>query len=158
MERFYETEDLESAIFGPGEISGPDAMDAPDAAEAPEDLAEEADLPSLELELTLEDGRRLACQAVGVFLAGEKQYIALRPKEDTEGLIHILELAQGEDDQAKLLPVEDDRELEEAARAFYHMIGDEGREGEWIEEPADEKPAGTDEENTGKDGMEDDRD
>lgn len=152
MERFYETEDLESAVFGS------DAIEAPDAVEDPEDLAEAADLPSLELELTLEDGRRLACQAVGVFLAGEKQYIALHPKEDTEGVIHILELARGEDDQAKLLPVEDEQELEEAARAFYHMIGDDGREGEWIEEPADEEPADTDEENTGKDGTEDDRD
>lgn len=129
MERFYETDDLEKAIFGT-------ESDEREEEWTGGTFKEDVELPALELELVLEDGNTMLCIARGVFLAGEKQYIALQPKEDTEGKVHILELTEGENDEAKLLPVEDEEEFKAAAKAFYHMIGEE--QGEWQEAPADE--------------------
>lgn len=132
MKRFYETEDLETEIFGA------------EVGEAQEDAGltdlnrllenEDEALPALELELELTDGQSLACEALGVFGAGERQYIALHPKEDEKGIIHILRLEEGENDEAKLLPVEEDEELEAAARAFYQLIDGRDWDGTWAED------------------------
>lgn len=136
MAGIYSTEDLEQMVFSENESEEPDSRTAaqPDEEEALRTFLKEElsagvpeGFPTLELELTLEDGRNLVCEVVGVFLVQSgKQYMALHPKEDTEGLIHILEMAEGEDDELLLLPIEDEGEREEAEQTFYRLLAENG--------------------------------
>ena len=104
---------------------------------------QEGEFPALELELELENGQTLKCQVVSVFLAGEKEYMALHPVEDTEGMIHIMILEQGENDDIRLLPVEDEAELERAALAFHKFMDDSKLEYEDEMELVDEAAENT---------------
>ena len=126
MKKFFDTSELEFEVFSDTD----NLRDMTDEEFREADGIEENDFPALELELTLSDGSILVYEAVGVFVLGEKEYMALHPKNDTEGIIHIMELTQGEDDEIKLLPVEDDKEFEMATEAFYRLIADRNVEGE----------------------------
>lgn len=122
MKHFYDTDLLENEIFGdepdPDEFGAEqDGEFAPDSEE-PDD-AEPADLI---FTLTLEDGSEMTCRAECVFLENEKEYIALDMGNDE---IQIMELAEGEDDNILLLPLEDDGEREAAFRAFLEIMGTE---------------------------------
>lgn len=121
----YRTEDLEQLVFADGEPDEEttlrDALEQELSPGVPEEF------PALEFTLNLEDGRTLVCEAFGIFAAvyegAERQYIALHPKEDTEGLIHLLRMEPGEDDELLLVPMEDDGEQQEAEQAFYRLFG-----------------------------------
>lgn len=135
MAGIYRTDDLEQMVFSgeDGESAGIGTDEEQEDEALRTFLKEELaagvpeSFPTLELELTLEDGRTLLCEAAGIFLANEeKQYMALHPKEDTEGLIHILEMAEGEDDALLLLPIEDEGEREEAEQTFYRLFVEDG--------------------------------
>lgn len=99
-------------------------------AERETENQEDGDFPALELELTLEDGEQLTCEVVGVFLEGEKEYMALHPKGNEEDLVHLMILEQGEDDSICLLPIEDEAEMEKAALAFHRFMDDSALEFE----------------------------
>lgn len=55
----------------------------------------------------------------GVFLEGGKEYIAL---ETGDGEILIMELGQGEDDEIRLLPIEDEEEGRQALAAYEYFF------------------------------------
>ena len=98
MKTFFDTEFLESQVFGEGEAeyeeenritdgdrSDPDAEEE-EIEEAEED--EEAEEIPVELTLNLEDGRTLCCRVSGVFMEQEKEYIALEADgNEDEGMI-----------------------------------------------------------------------
>ena len=115
MAKLYETAELEAELFE-------DTVETMDFAENNmEDLGE---LPALELTLELTDGRILEYELGGVFVHEEKEYAALHPKTDTEGIFHVMELAQGEDDEIQLLPVPDE-EWDAVSESFYKFLSDE---------------------------------
>ena len=67
--------------------------------------------------VTLQNGTQTEYTVAGVFLEGEKEYIAL---ETQEGHIHIMELLEGEeDDEVRLLPVEEKEERAIEAFCYY---------------------------------------
>ncbi len=81
---------------------------------------EEAD--PIVMTLTLEDGSQMECGVVGVFLEGEKEYIAL---ETPEGKIHIMELGREDDDGITLIPVENEEEQEKVIETFIQLFTEE---------------------------------
>lgn len=157
MSRFYGIQDYESLVFdedrsseeeafGPvpeGETgSGPEGewvfedLDSPDGEWSPEELSPEIlqelsaeDFPPLMVDLITEDGNRLRYEAMGVFLVGDCQYMALHPEgEAREGEIpvELMRYTKGPEDELVLLPIEDEEEFAAASQAFYQMMGDDG--------------------------------
>ena len=115
MAKLYETAELEAELF----------EDSVEAEDFSEDYIEDLeDLPALELTLELADGRILEYELGGVFVHDDREYAALHPKTDTEGIYHLMELAQGEDDDIKLLPVADE-DWEAVSTSFYKYLSDE---------------------------------
>lgn len=121
MAGMYSTEDLEWQVFSDG-LETKEDFPASEFLEDFPALENLEDFPVMEFTLALEDGRELTCEAVGIFGNDAAQYIALHPKEDQEGLIHILKMVQGDEDELLLLPVEDDKERMEAESEFYRMF------------------------------------
>lgn len=130
MKTFFDTEFLESQVFGEGEaeyeeenrITDGDRSD-PDAEE--EEIEEAEEIP-VELTLNLEDGRTLCCRVSGVFMEQEKEYIALEADgNEDEGMIFLMGLSQGEEDELRLRPLEDEEEREAAFSAFFRMVEEE---------------------------------
>ena len=119
MRHTYDTEALEAQIFGSG--PGWTDVEEPDTEEADTEELEDAGLAGTAdpviMEVTLEDGTQTEYIVAGVFLEGEKEYIALQTRE---GDIHIMELSEGEEGEAALLPVRDKEEQERAIEAFYY--------------------------------------
>ena len=70
----------------------------------------------------MEDGSQMECGVVGVFLEGEKEYIAL---ETPEGKIHIMELGREDDDGITLIPVENEEEQEKVIETFIQLFTEE---------------------------------
>lgn len=118
---------------------------AEDYAEIEHLLAEDAaDFPALELSLELTDGRILEYEVASVFVHGEKEYIGLHPKSDADGLIHIMQLTQGEDDEIELLPIKDEEELQAVYDAFFKLYADDYEAEDSVEmDNEQEAPDGT---------------
>ena len=76
--------------------------------------------------LTLEDDTELECDVVAIFPAGEKQYIALLPREGAQaenGEVFLYRYAQENDDaEPTLANIEDDEEYDIAADAFDMLL------------------------------------
>ena len=130
MRHTYDTEALEAQIFGSG--PGWTDVEEPDTEEADTEELEDAGLAGTAdpviMEVTLGDGTQTEYIVAGVFLEGEKEYIALQTRE---GDIHIMELSEGEEGEAALLPVRDKEEQERAIEAFYY----------YFEQPQAENPS-----------------
>ncbi len=136
MKTFFDTEFLESQVFGEGEAeyeeenritdgdrSDPDAEE--EEIEEAEEVEEAEEIP-VELTLNLEDGRTLCCRVSGVFMEQEKEYIALEADgNEDEGMIFLMGLSQGEEDELRLRPLEDEEEREAALSAFFRMVEEE---------------------------------
>lgn len=139
MRQFFDTEFLESQVFGEGEageermegrIFGEDGTEE-DTLEDPalgEDEEDEEESLPVEMTLTLEDGRFLYCRVAGVFIEQEKEYIALEEDEKTDdltGKIYIMGLSRGEEDAIELRSLTDKEEQERALAAFFRMVEEE---------------------------------
>lgn len=124
MKQLFGTSDLEAEVFTQEELSEDDSLQTEDdSAEAVNEFEEAAEelaaferleklseremerLPALELSIELEDGSTETYEVATVFACGEKEYIGLFPKSDTEGTLSIMQLTHDEDDEIKLLPV-----------------------------------------------------
>jgi len=135
MKRLYGTADLEAELFEDGSVLAEGSEEREyDLTEVTEEnlavlekLSEEDmnDFPALELSLELTDGRILEYEVASVFVHGEKEYIGLHPKSDTEGLIHIMQLTQGEDDDIELLPIKEEEEIQAVYDAFFRLYADD---------------------------------
>ena len=145
MKRLFETADLEAELFGEGEIQEED-FESPEydldevTDENPdvlENLSEDAmeGFPALELTLELADGRMLEYELAAVFVHNEKEYMSLRPKSDSEGLFHIMQLLQGENDEIVLKQIEDEEEMKAVYDTFYELFAEEEvSDGEYYED------------------------
>lgn len=121
MRHSYDTEALEAQLFG-SSGGGTGTQEAETAGMGAEETAEAGLLWTKDpvvMEVTLEDGTQREYTVAGVFLEGEKEYIAL---EDREGDIDIMELSEGEAGEPALLPIEDKEEQERAAEAFDYYF------------------------------------
>ena len=135
MKQLFETAELEAEIFRESESLEEHVHEfeygleeiLTNDIEALEHLSEDGtdDFPALELTLELSDGRVLEYEVVTVFIHGDKEYIGLHPKSDTEGLIHIMQLLQGEDDSIELLPIKEEEELIAVYDKFFQMYADD---------------------------------
>jgi len=105
MKYSYDTEALEEEVFGNGWEEG-------------EEQGEDEEAP-VTMTVTLENGTQAEYAVAVVFLEGEKEYIAL---ETQEGDIHIMELSEGEEDEVRLLPIEEKEEQERAIEAFRYYF------------------------------------
>lgn len=132
MKRLFETAELEAELFGreidPDETSDGSEIDlenlTEEAAAFLENVSDEEmeGFPALELTLELTDGRKLEYELVAVFLHNETEYVGLHPKSDTQGLIHIMQMSQGENDELVLNQIEDDEELQAVYDTFYNLF------------------------------------
>ena len=138
MKQLFETADLEAEIFQNAEGTNEsnqeveydlDGMLVSDI-EGFKNLSGEdtEDFPALELTLELTDGRILEYEVAAVFVHDDKEYVGLHPKSDTEGLIHIMQLLQGEDDAIELLPIKEEEELIAVYDTFFQLYADDYEE------------------------------
>ena len=124
MRYFRDIEMLEDQVFGSG--SRPEDEDFPDRGQEEEFFPEEA-VPVM-MTMTMEDGRETRCRVDGIFLCGDKEYIAL---ETEESEILILELLQGEDGDIRLQPVEGEEEQERVIETYMELLGEDQEEMEY---------------------------
>ena len=138
MKHLFGTEDLEAEVFADQNYDIDDTDRAEEDVMSVLERIAEGDMdafPSLELTLELEDGRSLVYETFGVFVHGDKEYVALHPKTDDEGMIHLMELVAGENDEINLLPIPED-EWDAVAETF-HVYFDEN-DDEFDEEDGEE--------------------
>lgn len=79
------------------------------------------------LDLSLEDGRDVKCEVVGVFEEEEQEYIALLPLEgqgEEEGKVLLYRFFE-EGEEVNLENIEDDAEFEKVSKAFWEIFGEE---------------------------------
>lgn len=129
MKGFYGLDMLESQVLGEEEEFRPIEGEGEEQFSEPPirwDEIEEWEIPEEEkshgpvlLTLTMEDGNQMECRVAGVFLEGEKEYIAL---ELPERRIQIMELGQGTDGEIDLIRVEDEEEQERVIERFLMLF------------------------------------
>ena len=153
MKKLFETADLEAEIFSgeekPEELVQEREYDLEQEAEdgfaGLENLSEDAmeGFPALELTLELTDGRVLEYEVAAVFVHEGKEYIGLHPKSDTEGLIHVMQLIQGENDEIELLPIKEEKELNAVYETFFELYAEDDGAEQSVETDMDEENPGT---------------
>ena len=132
MKRLYDTAALEAELFEtdtePAESAEDMEFDLGHLTEesmmALENCADEEEnaFPALELSLELADGRILEYELAAVFAHKEKEYVGLHPKSDAEGLIHIMRMTQGENDEIVLHQMESEDEIQEVYQVFFDLF------------------------------------
>ncbi len=127
MKKLFDIAELEVAIFGE-EPSKEQAIGKIDDVWEEEEVFAE-DFAPLEFELVLEGGQSLNYEVVGIFIAGNKEYVGLHPKNGEDGLFHIMELRQGMNDEIELYSIDNEDEYHEAVSVFYKEILDMDVEG-----------------------------
>ena len=70
--------------------------------------------------LDLADGRELACQVVGTFPLGEKEFIALLP--DGEEDVYLYEYAEDGSEEPSITRIDDDDEYERVSKEFMRLV------------------------------------
>lgn len=100
MGRFLDVSELEAEVFSE-ETASDESME--------------------ELELELKDGETMICEIVSVFACEDREYMVLHPKEDEEGIVYLMHMAEGENDELKLSPIEDEEELQKISEAFQEI-------------------------------------
>lgn len=78
------------------------------------------------VELETDDGRKLKFYYIGTIDYNDKVYAAFEPAEEIEGVeeesLYIFELVGEEEENAELLPVNDEKLLEEVYNAFIEAM------------------------------------
>ena len=79
--------------------------------------------------LTLDDDSTVECAIVGIFDAGEKEYIALLPLDENgqneDGEVYLYRYSEDENGQPNLENIEDDDEYEIVADAFDELLDEQ---------------------------------
>lgn len=78
-----------------------------------------------EMTLLLDDDKELKCNVLGIFACGEKEYIALLPKDEEDVLLYGFE-EKGE--EVELTNIEDDEEFDMVSESFWNMVDEEADE------------------------------
>lgn len=79
----------------------------------------------LTVTLTLDDGSELECVVLTIFPAGDNDYIALLPmdqSEEEEGEVYLYRYSETEDGQPNLENIESDEEYELVSDAFDEFL------------------------------------
>lgn len=126
MGRFLDITELEAAVFS-GEMSGEAAEFPETEAYGTEEMVSEE--PSEEIELELKDGQTMICEIIYVFVHEEYEYMVLHPKEDQDGIVYLMRMSEGEDDELKLSPIEDEEELRKVSEIFREIYNNENSKG-----------------------------
>lgn len=126
MKKLFDITELEAAVFEE-EPSKETVMEKKDDVWEDENFAD--DFAPLEFELVLEDGQSLKYEVAGIFIASNKEYVGLHPKNGEDSLFHIMELRQGINDEIELYSIENEDEYHEAVSVFYKEILDVDVEG-----------------------------
>lgn len=71
--------------------------------------------------LEYDDGNELECEILGVFEAGDKEYIALLPQDNSDD-VYIYGYKETGDDEFELIDIEDDGEFEKAVAVFDELM------------------------------------
>lgn len=71
--------------------------------------------------LEFDDGEKVECEIMGVFEAGDKEYIALIPDNGTDD-VYIYGYDEEEFEKGGLQDIEDDAEFEAAVKAFEEIL------------------------------------
>ncbi len=86
------------------------------------------------VELTTDDGKKLKFYFVGTIEYKGKNYSAFEPAEEIEGIeeddLIIFELSGDDEESADLLPIEDDKLLDEVFEEFCKALDEDEEEGE----------------------------
>lgn len=81
------------------------------------------------VELTLDDGSTLECAVLTVYKADDKDYIALLPMAEAEGVeddeVFLYRYSEAEDGAPVLDDIEDDAEYDAAADAFEAWLAEQ---------------------------------
>lgn len=84
------------------------------------------------VELTTDDGKKLKFYFVGTIDYKGKEYSAFEPAEEIEGLseddLVIFEVAKGDEESADLIPVEDEKLLDEVFEEFCKALDEDEEE------------------------------
>lgn len=126
MGRFLDISELEAAVFSGETIE--EAIEEPEADE-PETEEMISEEPPEELELELEDGQTMLCEIVTVFVHEDREYMVLHPKEDTDGIVYLMRMSAGEQDELKLSQIEDEKELQAVSEVFWEIYKNENSKG-----------------------------
>ena len=85
------------------------------------------------VELTADDGRKLKFYFVGTIEYKGKNYSAFEPAEEIEGVseddLIIFELKGSDEEDAELIPIEDEKLLDEVFNEFCRLIDEDEEEG-----------------------------
>ena len=126
MKSFYDLDLLEDQVFGAeteedwGAKTEYPPWDLVKEWEAPKEL--EGGRPVM-LALTVDQQTQVECRVIGVFLEGDKEYIAL---ELPEGEVQLMELKPGEDDGIDLVSIQKEEEQERVIQRFMELFGSDG--------------------------------
>lgn len=74
--------------------------------------------------LEFDNGDKVECEIMGVFDAGDKEYIALIPENGSDD-VYIYGYEEEEFEKGGLTEIEDDEEFEKAVKAFEEIVGAE---------------------------------
>lgn len=73
--------------------------------------------------LKFDDGEEVECEIMGIFDAGDKEYIALIPDSGKSDDVYIYGYDEEEFEKGGLIDIEDDEEFETAVKAFEEIVG-----------------------------------
>lgn len=118
MGRFYDISELEAAVFSDEESEKLTEENNIDLEREETLLEEELE----ELELELKDGQTMICEIIEVFIHEDQEYMVLHPKEDTEGIVYLMRMGAGENDELKLYPIENEEELLSVTKRFREIF------------------------------------
>lgn len=94
----------------------------------PEELPDDEDMF---VTLILDDGEEQECLILTIFEVGERDYIALLPKEDSgdvsdeDGDVYLYRYEEDDEGNPELFNIEDDDEYEMVVEAFDALLEDE---------------------------------
>ena len=79
--------------------------------------------------ITLEDDTEIECVVLGIFDAGEREYIAVLPENprdgEEEGLVYIYRYSETVNGEPELTNIESDEEYEIVSDAFDEMLDEQ---------------------------------
>lgn len=120
MRTFYDLDLLENQVFGADPEEGDPPWEQVEEWETPKDLEGGR---TVTLTLTVDEQTQMECRVIGVFLEGDKEYIAL---ELPQSQVQLMGLEPGEDDGIELVSIQEEEEQERVTERFMELFVRDG--------------------------------
>ncbi len=120
MRTFYDLDLLENQVFGADPEEGDPPWEQVEEWETPKDLEGGR---TVTLTLTVDEQTQMECRVIGVFLEGDKEYIAL---ELPQSQVQLMGLEPGEDDGIELVSIQEEEEQERVTERFMELFARDG--------------------------------